>query len=247
MGNGDGSEERFRSRMASNLATWHLPYRWAIALSVAPLVVVAGLVVLALTDQPRFLALTIEDGFVEWAQVGVLLVASGAYLMIARGMWKAGMRPATGVALIGAIGAFVIAGEEISWGQRLLGWATPVVLEAINTQGETNIHNITTFATASRLVRFGAAGYGAVLPVLALLPLVSTRLRDSYFLPPVALVPFFLGPFLYWAARIPAEEGRAFFRASEIMELSFYAGLALFALLSLRRWNAQRELATGAT
>lgn len=239
MGSGDRSEERFRSRISSNLSTWHLPYRWAIALFVAPLVVVAGAVVLAITDHPWFFALTTEDGFVEWVQVGVLLVASGAYLMVARGMWKAGMRPATAVAVVGAIGAFVIAGEEISWGQRLIGWATPGALEAINTQGETNIHNISSLETASRLFRFSAAGYGAVLPILALLPQVSTRLRDSYFLPPVALVSCFLGPFIYWAARIPLEQGRAFFRASEIMELSLYAGIALLALLSLRRLNAR--------
>lgn len=37
---------------------------------------------------------------------------------------------------------FVIGMEEISWGQRILGWETPAVLESINYNGETNIHNI---------------------------------------------------------------------------------------------------------
>ncbi|MFN8476230.1 MAG: hypothetical protein U0074_00170 [Kouleothrix sp.] len=37
--------------------------------------------------------------------------------------------------------AFLIAGEEISWGQRLFGWQ-PSDLAAINHQGETTVHNI---------------------------------------------------------------------------------------------------------
>jgi hypothetical protein len=32
--------------------------------------------------------------------------------------------------------------EEISWGQRIIGWETPDFLEEINLQDETNIHNL---------------------------------------------------------------------------------------------------------
>ena len=34
-----------------------------------------------------------------------------------------------------------IAGEEVSWGQNWLGWATPDWLASVNDQGETNLHN----------------------------------------------------------------------------------------------------------
>jgi hypothetical protein len=38
---------------------------------------------------------------------------------------------------------FIVCGaEEISWGQRIFGFATPETLEEINKQGETNLHNI---------------------------------------------------------------------------------------------------------
>ncbi|MFN8374143.1 MAG: hypothetical protein U0694_14860 [Anaerolineae bacterium] len=37
------------------------------------------------------------------------------------------------------------AGEEIGWGQRVFGWATPDELAAINEQGETTIHNLPIF------------------------------------------------------------------------------------------------------
>ncbi|GJM10966.1 MAG: hypothetical protein DHS20C11_32420 [Lysobacteraceae bacterium] len=38
-------------------------------------------------------------------------------------------------------GCVYFAGEEISWGQHWLGWETPPQWQAINDQGETNLHN----------------------------------------------------------------------------------------------------------
>ncbi|MGF1607815.1 MAG: hypothetical protein ACFCUQ_00350 [Kiloniellales bacterium] len=42
-----------------------------------------------------------------------------------------------------AVGFIYIAGEEASWGQHWLGFATPDWLESLNRQGEVNIHNLT--------------------------------------------------------------------------------------------------------
>jgi len=41
---------------------------------------------------------------------------------------------------------FFIAGEEISWGQRLLKFDTPEELKEVNYQDEFTLHNIDTFA-----------------------------------------------------------------------------------------------------
>ena len=40
------------------------------------------------------------------------------------------------------LGLFFAAGEEISWGQRILGIETPDELADANVQGETNLHNL---------------------------------------------------------------------------------------------------------
>jgi hypothetical protein len=37
---------------------------------------------------------------------------------------------------------FFLAMEEISWGQRIFGWETPLLLKSLNIQKETNLHNI---------------------------------------------------------------------------------------------------------
>ncbi|MBW4481666.1 MAG: hypothetical protein KME14_03895 [Tildeniella torsiva UHER 1998/13D] len=41
-----------------------------------------------------------------------------------------------------AVLLFLVGGEEISWGQRIFGIATPESLNAVNVQNEFNIHNI---------------------------------------------------------------------------------------------------------
>jgi len=43
--------------------------------------------------------------------------------------------------LLGALGLFMIAGEEISWGQRIFGLETPEFYLEHNTQKEINLHN----------------------------------------------------------------------------------------------------------
>ncbi len=43
------------------------------------------------------------------------------------------------------IGAFFVAGEEVSWGQRFIGFETPPDIKAVNDQNEFNLHNTPQF------------------------------------------------------------------------------------------------------
>ena len=89
--------------------------------------------------RPDLLAeLTREDGIVEYGKALLLLGASvGFGIVLARvrfrNLWYLGY-----TALF-----LVLAGEEISWGQRLLGIDTPEGFARINEQGETSLHNVT--------------------------------------------------------------------------------------------------------
>ena len=83
-----------------------------------------------------------------------------------------------------AVLMFVSFGEEISWGQRVFGWSTPAVLDALNAQGETNLHNfwliqatnpdgtrkssLQLLLNANRLYSIFWLSYCVVLPVLAM-------------------------------------------------------------------------------
>jgi len=65
------------------------------------------------------------------------------------------------------LGAIYFAGEELSWGQHIIGWHSPEVFQQINDQGETNLHNISAvFDQLPRLlVTLSIAIGGVILPI----------------------------------------------------------------------------------
>lgn len=65
-----------------------------------------------------------------------------------------------------ALGFFVMLGEEISWGQRLLNLETPAPIKGINLQDETNLHNLFGFFTTHLLLLI-VFFYGVIIPLLS--------------------------------------------------------------------------------
>jgi len=92
-----------------------------------------------------------------------------------------------------AVGLFLSAMEEISWGQRLFGWGTPAALEEINFQGETTLHNVN-FANN---VIFEALFWGSALGLAGGLWRLTANLRGlsdrmRLVLPSITLAPALL-------------------------------------------------------
>jgi hypothetical protein len=87
-----------------------------------------------------------EDGLVESAGAALLLFAALFFWVAAAHSYRAkvGGLYTFWLALLGMV-LFVGFGEEISWGQRLLGIQTPELLTNLNAQGEINIHNLWLF------------------------------------------------------------------------------------------------------
>ncbi|MGH8544797.1 MAG: hypothetical protein ACREX3_14460, partial [Gammaproteobacteria bacterium] len=86
-----------------------------------------------------------EVGIVELATPAVLLVAiaAGGAALRYRGRFP-GVWLNLWIPLV-VLACLYFAGEELSWGQHLFGWVTPEYLNRINDQGETNIHNISSW------------------------------------------------------------------------------------------------------
>ena len=93
--------------------------------------------ILAVSPQ-NYILPTHEGGWVE-SLTAVAYLLAGALLLAAA--WAETRRAARFVFLAGSVAMAFIAGEEISWGQRILGFATPDFL-AHNRQGEFNVHNL---------------------------------------------------------------------------------------------------------
>lgn len=158
---------------------WEVSGAAAEILFALPLV---GTVVLAAATlhHPLYVFVVAEDSVLEWLQV--LGFALGAVLSfaVARRYQQSGDGVAVLFFLLAA-GCVFLAGEEISWGQRLFGFGTPESLRDVNAEDETNVHNVPILRIGLKflaiavglaaaafpwLVRGESRGYRALVPPL---------------------------------------------------------------------------------
>ncbi|MFL5709982.1 MAG: hypothetical protein ACJ77Y_13465 [Chloroflexota bacterium] len=223
--------------IADDEREWWLTRQRALLIAAIPIALaIAG--ILAVPFKSAYRVLANEDGIAEWLQVLALVVLFVIYLRLAVRLWRSGHRVYAVLFVVAAGGVFFIAGEEISWGQRIFGVATPEELEEINNQGETNIHNIGPLLRIFNIVVLVVSAGACVMPLLR-----WTVWRDRarglagyLFIPPLALIPAFGFAFAYRAIRLVflPEPRYVISRYAEIAELSFYFGLVVFAWLTLR-------------
>lgn len=94
-----------------------------------------------------------EDGFFENLGVLAFLVTSVLFVLAFVRTGPAGrsgkLAFVRSTYILLALLFIACAGEEISWGQRILGIDTPEQFSAANTQGEINIHNLSVFQITS--------------------------------------------------------------------------------------------------
>jgi len=232
-----------RRNIEREAAEWGVSVRAAWALAVGP-VLVAAFVALTIAYRPLYAALIEEDGIIESVQIGALVGLAIVGAAIAHRLLTRRRMVLGSLYFLAAAAAVFIFGEEISWGQRLLGWATPADLAVLNQQGETNIHNIGQTLRALNLVMMSVALAAAVLPGVWLWGRDRPRQVDEYLIvPPLFLASAFLLAVTYRLVRLAfiPEARYVVSRYQEVTELAFYFGLLVFAFLALRR--LRRDLA----
>ena len=107
--------------------------------------------ILALFEPGSYYAFALEDSWMEYF-TSVWFLAAGAILFAAARFGRGGGKLARGMYILAGIGLVFVAGEEISWGQRIIGFATPGYLLDINIQEEFSVHNIRTTYTEPLVV-----------------------------------------------------------------------------------------------
>ncbi len=155
-------------------------------------------------DDPIADWLVSEDGLFEVLGAVALLVGSTftfLALLRLRSRGGASLLKLLSYAGVGLL-LFVAAGEELSWGQRLLGIETPESVRRINAQGEITLHNLygdENGQNASSLI-FQAfwVGFGVLLPLLAIWKPLGNVLRRYLPVIPVWLALLFIGQQLLW-------------------------------------------------
>ena len=113
-------------------------------------------------------------------------------------LWLAAVAAGRGwlrrIYILAGLGLFFIAGEELSWGQHIWGFATPGFLEEINLQGEVNLHNVHFANTYLNIyVRIG-------VPILASVATVAAFHTGRYRLGRLPLPSLWLAFFFAMAA-----------------------------------------------
>lgn len=127
-----------------------------------------------------------EDRLVEW--LTVFLFAASGVLMLRQAARERRLFDA----LVGLFCLFV-AGEEMSWGQRLFGLTPPSYFLEHNTQQEMNVHNFADlFGSPKGPFMIVLAGYSLLLPAASRLRMFQPLLaRAGATPPPVAAIPWF--------------------------------------------------------
>lgn len=104
----------------------------------------------------------IEDGFIEWLTV-IALIATMLICFRRAWMLRKQAKPLfLNMTLLFGCAFLFGAGEEISWGQRLLDIESPEFFKKYNAQGETNFHNTIINDTKINKLVFGK-GIGILL------------------------------------------------------------------------------------
>ncbi len=222
-------------------------WRWA-AMVVVPLLIVLAPVPFWYIWRRGYWLLVGEDRLAELLTAIMYAAAAVLALLVADRLRRSALLLEGCLFLLLSLGAVFIAGEEVSWGQRQLGFAGPTELVAHNKQGEANLHNLLG-RYALHAVYIAVTAYAAAL-ARWLVPKIP-RLRDRawLFVPPADLVVFFavcLGYYVWFDYLDPVVVGLLGPRANveiltgpklqEVAELALAVGVLLFvARLAMRQ------------
>ena len=192
-----------------------------LGLLVGPLL---GAVLVALVSRSTGLyrVLVREDGLLEWAQVIAYVWVIALAVVAAPRLWRSGYPRSTLVVVALAFVSLVSVGEELSWGQRLIGFGTPEIA-ASNRQGELNLHNDARFEGTFRIGILAVGVYGVVAPFVVR--------RRTPLVPPRRLVMFFAVVAAYYTVRVLLFEAPTYVEAkySEWPETCLAVALALWS------------------
>lgn len=144
-----------------------------------------------------FLALQ-EDRFAEWLTFWSFAAAAICFGLASLRCRRHRSRTVWFLVLM-AVSCLFIAGEEVSWGQRVLGFSSPEYFLEENFQQEVNVHNVFSTTVRKAGLKSVILGFGVLLPWMAVTRVSGGWLaRWGVFSPPWELIPSFLAMFVLY-------------------------------------------------
>lgn len=201
------------------------------ALLSVPLLLVIVFVLMDGWPNHFFLDLNREDHLIEWTQVWVLLISVYFAYALFEKLKAQKYKIHTIIFLFIALGLFIVAGEEISWGQRLLRIETPEIIAEHNLQDEITIHNLEPIADYiwhGYLIVTLYGSFAWVIKSWLKRRFPQHNLLFELYIPPWYTSLFFALPLVYHIQARPTIEYHSIGQWSETMELYLYLGIVLF-------------------
>jgi hypothetical protein len=213
-----------------------------ILLYAVPALIVLVFVVWMEVDPYNLAPMTHED---MWIENGTAIGYGVGGLFFFLAAWRApqlknGARSwAKVMTLAWALIGIFLAGEEISWGQRIFGIATPEVIAEDSTQDEINIHNLTFIEDNSDLSEYRMLSIYMVLgglgiPLIARVKLGKQLVGRAYFpVVPWCYSVLWVGAYVYgkyYRNWMPIPDLHPENASTEIRELLVALGTAFFAM-----------------
>jgi hypothetical protein len=186
-----------------------------------------------------------EDGFLENIQVIFYFTAAVVSLICSLKFFNKFKKPEAIFFLLLFISLFFIAGEEISWGQRIFGIETPENYARMNLQEETTIHNLGFFQSKIDYIYMALGLWGAFSALILKSLIPKLYKKYQYFFPmPILFFYFFavtrfyfLNKFVVFNYQLFTFEKIGVGSRQEISETLLAFGFAMFAILTLSAIN----------
>jgi hypothetical protein len=247
------SKEERHKRM-----TTHYPFelRTRLLILVLPIFFIVLLFLLYANFPQLYLSVVKEDSLIEYLQALCYLIAAMIGFLTAYRLSKTPHKCKLVIILLFSIGCLLICGEEISWGQRIIGFSTPETIKKVNTQHEFTAHNLFFIQRYTRRAYYVISGYACLAWLIFLIYRPHKNHIARYVVPgwekimlfaPIAVFHFLhylqfnLGkppisePYVIWP-EIPS------WRHQETFELLFATG---FIVVALRNFRLARSESTG--
>ena len=212
------------------------------AIFVAPVFVIAFFVLLRIGDERMYYFLLYEDHPIEVLSAFLYFCATVMAGLTASRLLARGNRWIGGGYVLLTLAMFFIFGEEISWGQRILGIASPEFFLEHSFQQEINVHNLQPVQDLlHRIYIVIGLGGGLVWIATAITP-PDHRLFNRCFTPSWYLMLYFLPVAIFYSyyefVRPHGDPLGVTGRDQEVAELLLCLGFLLFIL---ENWLRVRE------
>lgn len=177
-----------------------------------------------------FAQLSKEDHIIEYAQVVMLTISAIYFFLFAKRQYERKRIVLGIIFFVASMVLALVAGDEISWGQRIFHLATPEWMVESNAQQEITIHNLSSVGSDKVNLGYILIGlYGSICWIIQHKYVMLKKYPYVFFITPwFATIYFFVG--FAFNLYIRLNNAHTISGWAEFVEFMLYAGIAIYSI-----------------